>query len=390
MIALKLAFRNIAGAGLRTWLNAIVLSFSYVMIIFNQGLLDGWSRQATRDMIEWEIGGGVYWHAGFDPYDPFTIKNGHGPVPAALRKKVAENQAEPVLIVQAAIYPEGRMQSLLLKGIDPDQKILKIPTAGLAADMEAIPILIGTRMAKRTGLKKGDFITIRWRDANDTFDAAEARVTGLMKTNVSSIDVGQFWLPLERLQKMMQIEDEATIIITAAETVESVPAVGWEFKDYSFLLKDFRDLIKAKAAGGSVMYTMLMFLAMLAVFDTQMLSVFKRRKEIGTLIALGMTRWSVVRLFTLEGAMHGVLAALAAALYGIPLFMIMAKSGYAMPEVADSMGIVIAEKIFPVYSLALIAGTTLLVMIVVTIVSFIPAKKIAYLNPTEAIKGKLS
>lgn len=62
MIALKLAYRNLLGAGLRTWLNVIVLSFSFVVIIWQRGLLEGWDRQARRDMIDWEIGGGQYWH----------------------------------------------------------------------------------------------------------------------------------------------------------------------------------------------------------------------------------------------------------------------------------------------------------------------------------------
>lgn len=390
MIALKLAYRNLKGAGLRTWLNVIVLSFAYVIIIFNQGFLDGWSRQAREDMIDWEIGGGVYWHAGYDPYDVFTIQDGHGLPPSSLKGLIADNLAEPVLVAQAAIYPQGRVQSILLKGIDPGQTILNMPTAPLAAASEEIPVLIGTRMAKRTGLQKGDFVTVRWRDANETFDAADAKVVEIMKTNDANVDVGQFWVPMDRLQAMMSAPGEATTIILSPEITAPPAAVGWEFKDHDFLLKEVRALIKTKSIGGSVMFIMLLFLAMLAIFDSQMLAIFKRRKEIGTLIALGMTRGRVVRLFTVEGAMHGILAALVAAVYGIPLLGMLAKSGWAMPEVADSMGIVIAEKIFPLFSIGLIAATTAVVMITVTVVSYIPARKIAQLNPTEAIKGKIS
>ena len=49
---------------------------------------------------------------------------------------------------------------------------------------------------------------------------------------------------------------------------------------------------------------------MLAIFDTQVLSIFRRQKEIGTYVALGMTRKQVVALFTVEGAMHSVLGRL--------------------------------------------------------------------------------
>ncbi len=69
-------------------------------------------------------------------------------------------------------------------------------------------------------------------------------------------------------------------------------------------------------------------MAMLAVFDTQVLSIFRRQKEIGTYVALGMTRGQVVKLFTIEGAMHSVLAALVGAVYGIPLLDIAGYKRY--------------------------------------------------------------
>ncbi|MBT8373437.1 MAG: ABC transporter permease, partial [Deltaproteobacteria bacterium] len=89
-------------------------------------------------------------------------------------------------------------------------------------------------------------------------------------------------------------------------------------------------------------------------------------------------------------AMHGVLAAIFAALYGIPLLSLQAVRGFAMPEAADSFGLAIAERIYPVYSVGLVLGTTLIVMAAVTIISFMPTRRIANLNPTDAIKGKLS
>ena len=178
MISLKLAYRNLIGAGLRTWLNVIVLSLSFVVIIWQNGLLEGWNRQARRDMINWEIGGGQYWHNKYDPYDLFTITESHAPLPPQFQKRASEGSLTPILISQATIYPEGRMQSALLKGIDPAQKILSMPTAPLHQDIAEIPALVGTRMAKNNKLKPGDLVTVRWRDTNGTFDAAEAKIVG--------------------------------------------------------------------------------------------------------------------------------------------------------------------------------------------------------------------
>jgi ABC-type antimicrobial peptide transport system permease subunit len=53
------------------------------------------------------------------------------------------------------------------------------------------------------------------------------------------------------------------------------------------------------------------------------------------------------------------------------------------------MGITIAEKIYPVYGLGLILTTIALVILSATIVSFLPARRIAKMNPTDALKGKI-
>lgn len=389
MISLKLAYRNLIGAGLRTWLNVIVLSFCYILIIWYFGLLDGWNKEARRETINWEIGGGQFWQKNYDPYDPLSLSDSHSPIPEALQAEIATGKLTPILVSQATIYPEGRIQNAILKGIDPDQTILNIPSAQLKQNGEAIPALIGTRMAKSSKLKIGDLVTVRWRDADGTFDAADIKIVGIFKTIVPAIDNGQLWLPLATLQAMLSLPNEATILVTAPSAAISGTYPGWEFKDHAFLLRQLSETIRMKSVGIIFVYVILLLLAMLAVFDTQVLSIFRRQKEIGTIIAMGMTRWQVVRLFTIEGAMHAILAAIVAALYGIPLLTLQAIKGIPMPQGTDEYGLTIAEKIFPVYSAGLIIATVAIVFITATIVSFLPARRIAKMNPTEAIRGKI-
>jgi ABC-type lipoprotein release transport system permease subunit len=110
----------------------------------------------------------------------------------------------------------------------------------------------------------------------------------------------------------------------------------------------------------------------------------------GTLMALGMTRAKIIELFTLEGALHGVLAAVVAAIYGIPLLGYFAKLGWQLPGATDTVGFAIGERLFPTYSAALVAGTTMLVLLVTVIVSFLPTRRIADLKPTDALRGRTS
>jgi len=389
MLAFKLALRNLLGAGLRTWLNVIVLSFSFIIIIWLKGLLEGWDRQAKNDMIRWEIGGGQYWHAAYDPFDPFTLSESHGTIPDVLSDSVNNGTLVPVLLSQGTIYPNGRMQSVLIKGIFPEQEVLALPSTKLKSDGADIPAIIGKSMAENTQLKEGDYVTVRWRDKNGTFDATEIRIAAIFETNVPMVDVGQIWLSIDKVREMMLLPGEATLLITDREGWQSEDTDEWIFKDQKTLLSDIENIIKAKSFVGIIIWAILLMMAMLAVFDTQVLSIFRRQKEIGTYVALGMTRGQVVKLFTIEGAMHSVLAALVAAVYGIPLLALQSIRGISIPVESKDFGIAMAAKLYPVYSLALIAGTIIIVLLVTTIVSYWPSRKIARLNPTEALRGRI-
>ena len=47
MTAIKLALRNLIGAGLRTWLSVFVLAVILILIIWQYGVIDGWDRMAV-------------------------------------------------------------------------------------------------------------------------------------------------------------------------------------------------------------------------------------------------------------------------------------------------------------------------------------------------------
>jgi ABC-type lipoprotein release transport system permease subunit len=389
MLAIKLAYRNLVGGKLRTVLNILVLSFAYVIIIWHRGLISGWAVQGERDTVNWEIGGGQYWHEAYDPYDPFTIEDSHAPVPELARVAMNKGTLAPILISQGSIYPDGRVQSVLIKGVDPDQSVIELPTSHLATDIDELPAIIGANMAKNNQLSIGDYVTVQWRDANGTFDAAEAKIVHIFKVDVPTVDLGTLWIPIEKHRAMLQLPNEATLFVTDKETSSIGSMPGWEFKDNDFLLADFNDMIRMKNVGGTIMFLFLISLALVAIFDTQVLAIFRRQKEIGTHVALGMTQGQVIKLFTIEGAMYAVLATILGAIYGIPFLAWQARVGYGMPvDDTQDFGMALAERIYPVYGIGLIIATVLIILIVTTIVSYLPARRISKLKPTDAIRGK--
>lgn len=387
MLAIKLAFKNLIGAGLRTWLNVIVLSFAFVVIVFYNGMLDGWNLQALSDTKDWEAGNGQLWHPAYDRYDPFTLQDAHAKMSPEIITLVQDQRLTPILITQASAYPSGRLMNVQLKGIDPDQRVLKLPS-GILKDTSEIRAIIGGRMAEAAKLKKGDKVLVRWRDKNGTFDAKEILIAEIFHADVPTVDNGQLWLSLTQLQKMTGMKDEATLLV-AAKNFEVKKIDVWEPRNLDYLLKEFNEIMQSKKGGSRIIYGLLLALALLAIFDTQVLSVFRRQKEIGTYIALGMTRSQVVRIFTVEGSAHSILALLLGALYGIPILSYLRTNGIPMPKSAGDSGLAIAKSIIPVYSFGMVVSTILLVVVSATVVSYFPARRIAKMKPTDALKGKI-
>jgi ABC-type lipoprotein release transport system permease subunit len=386
----KIAIKNLLGARLRTFLNVLVTAFSFFLILFMSAMYDGMLQHAKQVTMDTEIAGGAYWHSEYDPLDPLTFEDAHSVPPAAVQALVGEKKAFPVLVSQASIYPGGRIMPAIMKGIPPGQNIVNMPTDALSGHEEiALPVLIGKGMASDTKLEVGDVFTIRWLDADRTYDANEGTVVHIMDTENFKLDMGHIWIPLNKAQAMLAMEGEATYV-TYEKGIPPVQNKGdWIPRDINYLVQDMEAIIEADKPGAQVMYMVLLALAAMGIFNAQVLSIFRRGREIGTLMAIGMTRSRVVGLFTLEGGLNAVLSAVVTLIVFGPILWYFGVYGIPLPIDYSEMGMIVAKRLIPVYTIGLVVSTTILVSIIVLIVSYIPSRRIARMKPTDALRGKV-
>ena len=389
----KIAIKNLLGAKLRTWLNVFVTSLSFFMIILFSAMYDGMREHAKQVTIDTEIAGGSYWHPKYDPLDPMTFEDAHAVPPSAIKGLVNQEKAFPVLVSQASIYPNGRIMPVIMKGIIPEQNIVNMPTQMLAGHEEVtIPVMIGRGMAKDAKLEVGDAFTIRWLDANRTYDADEGTVVHIMDTENFKLDMGHIWVPLDKAQEMLDMKKEATYV-TYAEGLSIVENKGdWIPRDVTYLIRDMEALIEADEPNAAMFYIILLCFAGMGIFNAQVLSIFRRGREIGTLMALGMTRARVVGLFTLEGGLNALLAVIMTVILFGPLLWYFGANGIWLGiDYSDgSMGLIVEKYLIPVYSVGLVVTTTIVVSIIVLIVSYLPSRRIARMKPTDALRGKVT
>lgn len=389
----KIAIKNLLGARLRTWLNVFVTALSFFMIILFSAMYDGMREHAKQVTIDTEIAGGAYWHPQYDPLDPITFEDAHATLPSAVKTLVNQGKAFPVLVSQATIYPDGRIMPVIMKGILPEQNIVNMPTQMLANHQEiTIPVLIGRSMANNAKLEVGDTFTIRWLDANQTYDADEGTVVHIMDTENFKLDIGHVWIPLEKAQTMLAMEEEATYVTYAKGLSIEENRGDWIPRDVKFLIRDMEALIEADEPNAAIMYIILLCFAAMGIFNAQVLSIFRRGKEIGTLMALGMTRSRVVGLFTIEGGLNALLAGIMTVIFFGPLLWYVGVNGIWLGvDYSDgAMGIIVEKYLIPVYSVKLVVTTTIVVSFIVLIVSYLPSRRIAKMKPTDALRGKVS
>mgnify|MGYP003327570499 FL=1 len=396
----KIAIKNLIGARLRTFLNVFVTSISFFVILFISGMYDGMRQYAKQTTIDTEIAGGSYWHPNYDPLDPMSFEESHSPIPDNVKDLIDSEEAFPILVSQASIYPNGRMMPVIMKGIPPEQSIINMegnntdkvnPTKMLANQDEIeIPVLIGSGMAEKAQLKEGDTFTIRWLDSEKTYDAMEGTVVHIMNTENFKLDIGTIWIPIKTAQSMLEMEDEATYV-TYNKNIDQLKNSGdWLHRDVNYLISDIEAAIEADKPGNQILFIILLSLTAMGIFNAQVLSIFRRGREIGTLMALGMTRSRVVGLFTLEGALNSFLATVMTVIVFGPILWYFGEKGIPLPMNYSEMGLMIAKRLIPIYSVGLILTTTILIAIIVLLVSYLPSRKISKMKPTDALRGKIT
>lgn len=115
------------------------------------------------------------------------------------------------------------------------------------------------------------------------------------------------------------------------------------------------------------------------IINTQYISVLERTREIGLMKALGMSRRSVSRLFTLEATWIGFMGGLLGIVGGVLLT-------YALnPLISDKLDLGEGNYLL-VNNWLQLAMLLVALMLVATIAGLLPARKAARLNPIEALR----
>ncbi|MEY4578620.1 MAG: hypothetical protein RL701_3323, partial [Pseudomonadota bacterium] len=119
------------------------------------------------------------------------------------------------------------------------------------------------------------------------------------------------------------------------------------------------------------------------VFNTMAVSLGQRRKELATLQALGTTRWQLVKLFTLEGILIGMVGSATGVVMGLGLSRILLDiAGRAVSRVYVQQAITDVHIRWQALLFGFVTG-----IITTTLASAIPAYKVSKGKVSETLKS---
>ena len=383
----SIAKKNFSRQGLRASLNVLVTALSIIALIFMLSLLNGFQAQATKNVVNTDAGGGHYRAPGFDILSPTEWEDHTVKTPEILMQLDNKDKAE-VLVLQGQLYPNRRLYPVQIRGISMEQSLLKLPLDNLKTFPknidDLIPAVVGAKMAKKSHLQKGDTLTLKWRDKSGAVDAKDVLIADVGDMLNPRVDEGVLWLRLDHLRFMTDRKGEVSWV-AVQNYIGPVPE--FEFQPVELLMADLLALWRQDRINSKILWAILMTLVCISVFNTQMLNIFKRQKEIGTLMALGMDSKRIVKIFTLEGCLAAVWALVVALLLGLPFFIWFQGVGFDVSHLSEST-LPIRETIYPNYQLMEIIYSLVIVFILIVASSWLPVKKITRLDPTMALRGR--
>lgn len=383
----KIALKNFLRQGMRAFLNVLVTALTMVAVVFNLSLYNGFLDQAIRNMVSTDVAGGHYRTPEFDLLSP-TDWEDQTFKPSGILSSLPPTDKAEVLLLQGQIFPNRRLYPVQLRGMEMQQTLLDLPFDKLeewnAPIEDIIPIIIGKQMAKKSHLKLGDTVVMKWRDRFGAVDALDAKVVDVVPMINVRLDQGVVWLRLDHLRKITQREKEVSWIAVK----EFLGAVAnTEFQPPEFLLKDILDMIRNDRRFATIVWIILIFLAGISVFNTQYLNIFKRQREIGTLMAFGMSPARIIRLFTLEGSLAAFSAVGVALVIGTIIFTWFQSVGLDVSHLAES-NIPVRDNIFLKIEAVQVVLSAVIIVSIMIIVAWVPVRKISGLDVTKALRGR--
>ena len=263
-------------------------------------------------------------------------------------------------------------------------------------------IFVGSIIAKSFKKKIGDTLTIESRTRDGSMNADDYQIAGVISTGNMIIDGGSFYIPLKSARDLLRMPTGLTDVVVKLPKKQdallvstrlqkqfgAVQAQTWQDKTRTIF-----ELNKIRRQMFNVLISIILIVAAAGMANTVLMSAFERKGEIGMMMALGMPEGRIVRLFTAEAGMLGLIGSVFGALCGGSWAYYLQVYGWdisAMVEktygaTGQTTGLSVASFIFFDISFSTILMGIFLGVFVSLLASLWPAWRTTRFDPREVL-----
>jgi putative ABC transport system permease protein len=326
-------------------------------------------------------------------------------VSTAIEELIDGAEVAPFLSSLGMAFGDGTATTrVALTAIDPDHEpLLMADLRGRfernAESLRRGTVWLGAALGERLACRRGDVVSIAALDADGVLDVEDYEVAEVLLAGAPWED-HFVYMRLEDLQRLLRIGDSAESLKVwlgsarglddralerARRSLEqSLPATRvdtWRETGRMFL-----DIVRAVRAQGLAVEVVLLLAVALTVAGAQIVSVHERRREVGTMKALGTTRGTISAIILAEGAVLALAAGLSGIAVGAIVTALLRATGLALDAEAFRW-LVGANEVVPQVELGTVARTLLVLIGTVTLAGWFPSWRAASLLPVEALRA---
>jgi putative ABC transport system permease protein len=315
-----------------------------------------------------------------------------------------------------------------LSGIDiknePDfQRILTILSGRIEDLAQPNTMLVFESQVERLKVKVGDAVTLSAQTNRGVANTVDCRIVAIAK-DMGILSKFGVYVPADTIRGLYQLRPDTTGVIQlylkprflpdaatiAARLRKTLEQAGYRVRDqdaqpfwfkfqavnredwtgqkldvttwdeeFSFLTKTLMIIDGLKF----VLLVILLAIVIIGIMNTMWIAIRERTREIGTLRAIGMQRWGVLRLFLFESFQLGVIGTLVGALAGAGIAALLNAAKIKLPLTVQLF--LMSDKLFLSVHPGTLVQAAALITFITTLAALYPAYRAARLRPVAAM-----
>lgn len=259
-------------------------------------------------------------------------------------------------------------------------------------------ILISEGLANLLSVTIGDSVVLYGQGLYGVTAAANVPIVGIVKFALPDLNNSMVYLSLTYSQFLFSMEGMVTTVSVmidnprklddVSEHIENLFSDKYEVMKWTELMPELVQSIQLDSAGGIIMLFILYIVIAFGIFGTVMMMTAERMKEFGILISIGMKKWKLTLVTTIEAIFISFLGALAGTIMSIPILFYLKMNPIELSgELAEVMIRFGMEPIIP-FSTApgIFFAQASTVLVIALLTAFYPLNVIRKLEPIKAMR----